>query len=54
MCILLKLHYAKFDVYNLFCSEVMEEKPWRGSNPPGTGRVNDLYSKSYYELASPT
>ena len=27
MCILLKLHYAKFDVSCLFCSKVTEEKP---------------------------
>ena len=27
MCILLKLHYAKFDVSGLFCSKVIEEKP---------------------------
>ena len=27
MCILLKLHYAKFDVSRLFCSKVIEEKP---------------------------
>ena len=30
MCILLKLHYAKFDVSRLFCSKVMEEKPLGG------------------------
>ena len=43
MCILLKLHYAKFNVSNLFCSKVIEEKPLRGpSLPPplGKGRVN--------------
>ena len=27
MCILLKLHYAKFDVSGLFCSKVIEEPP---------------------------
>ena len=27
MCILLKLHYAKFDVSSLCCSKVIEEKP---------------------------
>ena len=27
MCILLKLHYAKFDVSRLFWSKVIEEKP---------------------------
>ena len=27
MCILLKLHYAKFGVSNLFFSKVIEEKP---------------------------
>ena len=30
MCILLKLHYAKFDVSRLFCSKVIEEKPLGG------------------------
>ena len=35
MCILLKLHYAKFDVSGLFCSKVIEEKPLGvGSTPP--------------------
>ena len=44
MCILLKLHYAKFDVSALFCSKVIEEKPLGvGSRPPfGKGRVNLL------------
>ena len=45
MCILLKLHYVKFDVSRLFCSKVIEEKPLGvGSNPPplGKGRVNFL------------
>ena len=27
MCILLKLHYAKFDVSRVYCSKVIEEKP---------------------------
>ena len=38
---LLKLHYAKFDVSRLFCSKVIEEKPLRGRlDPPfGKGRV---------------
>ena len=31
MCVLLKLHYAKFDVSSLFCSNVIEEKPLGGS-----------------------
>ena len=41
MCILLKLHYAKFDVSGLFYSKVIEEKPLGvGSTPPlGKGRV---------------
>ena len=26
-CILLKVHYANFDVSSLFCSKVIEEKP---------------------------
>ena len=30
MCILLKLHYEKFDVSSLFCSNVIEEKPLGG------------------------
>ena len=30
MRILFKLHYAKFDVSNLFCSKVIEEKPLGG------------------------
>ena len=36
MCILLKLHYAKFDLSNLFCSKVIEEKPLGGrlDSPP--------------------
>ena len=34
MCILLKLHFAKFDVFSLFCSKVIEEKPLGfGSTP---------------------
>ena len=41
MCMLLKLHYAKFDVSRLFCSKVMEEKPLGVcSTPLGKGRVN--------------
>ena len=46
MCILLKLHYAKFDVSSLFSSKVIEEKPLVGRlDPPpppplGKGRVN--------------
>ena len=42
MCILLKLHYAKFDVSSLFCSKVIEEKPLGGADPSplGKGRVN--------------
>ena len=43
MCILLKLHYEKFDVSRLFCSKVIEEKPFGGRlDPPpplGKGRV---------------
>ena len=41
MCILLKLHYAKFDVSRLFCSKVMEEKPLGGRSarpPPPLGK----------------
>ena len=45
MCILLKLHYAKFDVARLFCSKVSEENFWGVSSTPpppplGKGRVN--------------
>ena len=42
MCILLKLHYAKFDASKLFCSEGIKEKPLEvGSTPllPVKGRV---------------
>ena len=48
MCILLKLHYAKFDVSTLLCSKV-ETPP-----PPDKGRVNGLYFKSYKESERPT
>ena len=34
MCILLKLHYAKFDVSRLYCSKVVEEKPLGGRLDP--------------------
>ena len=33
-CILLKLHYAKFDVSRFFCSKVIKEKPLGGSARP--------------------
>ena len=40
MCVLLKLHYVRFDVSSLFCSKVIEKKPWDvGSTPLGKGRV---------------
>ena len=40
MCILLKLHYAKFDVSSLICSKVIEEKPLGGRlDPLGKGKV---------------
>ena len=46
MCILLKLHYAKFGVSNLFFSKVIEEKPLGGRlytpTPYGTGRVKQF------------
>ena len=49
MCLLLKLHYAKFNVSRLFCSKVIEEKPLGGrlETPLGKGRVND---SKLYEL----
>ena len=34
MCILLKLHYAKFVVSRLICSKVIEEKPLPTPPPP--------------------
>ena len=34
MYILLKLHYAKFNVSRLFCSKVIEEKPLGGRLEP--------------------
>ena len=34
MFILFKLQYAKFDVSRLFCSKVIEEKPFGGSARP--------------------
>ena len=45
MCILLKLHYAKFDVSRLSCSKVIEENPLGGlARPPqpGKGSVEHL------------
>ena len=40
MCMLLKLHYAKFDVSRLFLSNVIQEKPLGfGSTSLGTRRV---------------
>ena len=48
MCILLKLDYARFGVFNLFFSKVIEEKPLGGrfdplvkdwANPISTGGV---------------
>ena len=35
MCILLKLHYAKFDVSRLFLSKVIEEIRWGGGGGGG-------------------
>ena len=34
MCILLKLHYAKFDVSSLFSTKVIKEKPLVGRLDP--------------------
>ena len=45
MCMLLDLHYAKFDVCRLFCSKVIEEQHlecWLDS-PLGKGRVKITY-----------
>ena len=45
MCILLKLHYGKFDVSRLFCLKVIEVKPLGGRlDPPplGKGRVKKV------------
>ena len=40
MFILLKLDYAKFGVFNLFFSKVIEENRWGWLDPPfGKGRV---------------
>ena len=39
MCILLKVDYAKFSVFNLFSSNVIEEKPLEDPIPFSTGRV---------------
>ena len=39
MCILLKLHYAKFEASRLFCSKVIEEKPLGVGSTLGKGRV---------------
>ena len=54
MCILVKLHYAKFDVSRLFCSKVIEEKPLGGwLDPPGKGRVETIYHLfAFYEFGS--
>ena len=42
MRILLKLHYAKFDVSSLFCSNVIEEKPLGVRlDPPPTPLVKE-------------
>ena len=43
MCMLLKLKYAKFGVFKLFCSKVIEEKPMGfGKGGLGKGRVNPI------------
>ena len=34
MCILLKLHYARFNVSSVFCSKVIEEKSLGGRLDP--------------------
>ena len=50
MCILLKLHYAKFDVSRLFCSKVIEEKPLGiGSTlPPVKEGLKQMSSSSFH------
>ena len=52
MCMLLKLHYAKFDVSSLFCSKVIEEKPLRGlaGNPPPPPLVKEGLCNSQFQL----
>ena len=52
MCILSKLHYAKFDVSNLFCSNVIEEKPLGGRLDPPSLVKEGLMERHYYALAS--
>ena len=53
MCILLKLHYAKFDVSRLLCSKVIEEKPLGWARPPlGKGRVKITSSQDFICLAN--
>ena len=44
MCILLQLHYAKFDVSRLFCSKVIEEKylGW-SARAPDKGRLDSIH-----------
>ena len=52
MCILLKLHYAKFDVSGLFGSKAMEEKPlgWVGPTPPPPPLVKEELRVKQFEI----
>ena len=53
MCILLKLHHAKFDVSRLFCSKVIEGNLWGvGSTPLGKGRVKQGKGQNKWILES--
>ena len=52
MCMLLKLHYAKFDVSRLFCSKVIEKKPLEVGSTSillGKEKVNHLKIKKWIE-----
>ena len=48
MCILLKLHYAKFDVSKLFCSKVIEEKPLGGRLDPPLVKEGLIISMNHF------
>ena len=53
MCILLKLHYAKFDVSRLFCSKVIKGKPLGALlEPPDKGMVKRSLKLHVQNLAT--